>query len=88
VAFFVKSNTMSLFKRIFLKRTKKPLIKGLRSLKKTCFRRLSRAVVGKDKVDAEVLDDLEEVLIGADVGIDTTIKIIQRIEERVLETST
>ena len=74
---------MSLFKRIFSKENKETLDKGLEKSKENMFSRLSRAVVGKDKVDAEVLDDLEEVLIGADVGIDTTIKIIERIEERV-----
>ncbi len=74
---------MSLFKRIFSKENKETLDKGLEKSKENMFSRLSRAVVGKDKVDAEVLDDLEEVLIGADVGIDTTIRIIERIEERV-----
>jgi fused signal recognition particle receptor len=83
VAFFVKSNSMSLFKRIFSKDNKETLDKGLEKSKENMFSRLSRAVVGKDKVDADVLDDLEEVLIGADVGIDTTIKIIERIEARV-----
>ncbi len=51
--------------------------------KDNLFKRISKAVVGKSKVDDEVLDELEEILIGADVGIDTTIKIIKRIEERV-----
>lgn len=74
---------MSLFKRIFSKENKETLDKGLEKSKENMFSRLSRAVVGKDTVDAEVLDDLEEVLIGADVGIDTTIRIIERIEERV-----
>ena len=74
---------MSLFKRIFSKETKESLDKGLEKSKESMFSKLSRAVVGKDKVDADVLDDLEEVLIGADVGVETTIRIIQRIEERV-----
>ena len=74
---------MSLFKRIFNRETKESLDKGLEKSKESMFSKLSRAVVGKDKVDAEVLDELEEVLIGADVGVETTIRIIERIEERV-----
>lgn len=74
---------MSLFERIFSKENKDSLDKGLEKTKAGVFSRLSRAMVGKDKVDAEVLDDLEEVLIGADVGVETTVKIIERIENRV-----
>ena len=74
---------MSLFKRIFTKENKESLDKGLEKTKEGVFSKLSRAVVGKDKVDDEVLDNLEEVLIGADVGVDTTVRIIKRIEARV-----
>ncbi len=74
---------MSLFKRIFSKENKESLDKGLEKTKAGVFAKLSRAVVGKDKVDAEVLDNLEEVLIGADVGVETTVRIISRIEARV-----
>ena len=59
------------------------LNKGLEKTKDTFFSRLSKAVVGKDKVDDEVLDELEEILISSDVGVGTTVKIIERIEERV-----
>jgi len=62
---------------------KKTLDKGLAKTKESVFKKLSRAVVGKSKVDDEVLDNLEEVLITSDVGVDTTLKIIERIEERV-----
>jgi fused signal recognition particle receptor len=59
------------------------LEKGLEKTKESVFKKLSRVVVGKSKVDDEVLDNLEEVLISSDVGVDTTIKIIERIENRV-----
>jgi fused signal recognition particle receptor len=62
---------------------KESLNRGLEKTKESVFSRLSRAVVGKSKVDDEVLDNLEEMLIASDVGVATTIKIIQRIEERV-----
>ncbi|MEE4215794.1 MAG: signal recognition particle-docking protein FtsY [Bacteroidales bacterium] len=62
---------------------KKDLDKGLEKTKENVFRKLSRAVVGKSRVDDEVLDNLEEVLISSDVGVDTTIRIIERIEKRV-----
>ncbi len=74
---------MSLFKRIFSKEKKETLDKGLEKSNKSFFGKLSKAVAGKSKVDEEVLDDLEEVLISSDVGVATTIKIIERIEERV-----
>lgn len=73
---------MALF-GIFSKEKKESLDKGLEKSKQSFFGKLSKAVVGKTKVDDEVLDELEEVLITSDVGIDTTLKIIQRIEERV-----
>lgn len=59
------------------------LNKGLEKTKKGLFSRLSRAVLGRSKVDDQVLDDLEEALIASDVGVDTTLRIIDRIEERV-----
>ena len=74
---------MSLFKRIFSKEKKETLDKGLEKTKTTFFSKLSKAVVGKSKVDEDVLDDLEEVLVSSDVGVDTTLKIIDRIEARV-----
>ena len=68
---------------IFGKKKKETLDKGLERSKQSIFGKISKAIAGKSKVDDEVLDDLEEVLITSDVGVDTTIKIIQRIEERV-----
>tara|TARA_B100001109_G_scaffold255683_1_gene260118 strand:+ start:1781 stop:2731 length:951 start_codon:yes stop_codon:yes gene_type:complete len=68
---------------IFSKDKKEALDEGLSKTKESFFGKLSRAVVGKTKVDDEVLDDLEEVLISSDVGVNTTLKIIERIEERV-----
>ena len=68
---------------LFNKSRKESLDKGLEKTKQGVFERLARAVAGKATVDDEVLDDLEEVLIGSDVGVDTTLKIIRRIEERV-----
>lgn len=72
-----------IFKRIFSKEKKESLDKGLEKTKSSFFEKLGKAVVGKSKVDDEVLDDLEDVLISSDVGVATTIKIIERIEERV-----
>ncbi len=62
---------------------KKNLDKGLEKTKESVFKKLSRAVVGKSRVDDEVLDNLEEVLITSDVGVETTLRIIERIESRV-----
>ncbi len=76
---------MSWFKKILGKESKEKLDEGLQKSKSSLFDKLSRAVVGKSKVDEEVLDDLEEVLISSDVGVETTIKIIRRIEERVAQ---
>lgn len=73
---------MALF-GLFSKDKKETLNKGLEKTKTSVLQKLSRAVVGKSKVDDEVLDNLEEVLITSDVGVDTTVKIIKRIEERV-----
>lgn len=74
---------MSLFKKIFNKEKKENLDKGLEKTKTSFFDKMSKAVAGKSKVDDEVLDDLEEVLVSSDVGVNTTVKIINRIEERV-----
>lgn len=74
---------MSLFKKIFSKEKKENLDKGLEKSKASFFEKMSKAVAGKSKVDDEVLDELEEVLVRSDVGVATTIKIINRIEERV-----
>ncbi|MGB5463877.1 MAG: signal recognition particle-docking protein FtsY, partial [Aureibaculum sp.] len=74
---------MSLFKRIFSKEKKETLDKGLEKSKTTFISKLSKAVAGKSKVDEDVLDNLEEVLVSSDVGVATTLKIIDRIEARV-----
>ncbi|MDD6437329.1 MAG: signal recognition particle-docking protein FtsY [Prevotella sp.] len=68
---------------LFNKKKKETLDHGLEKTKQSVFGKLARAVAGKSKVDDDVLDNLEEVLITSDVGVDTTLKIIQRIEERV-----
>ncbi len=74
---------MSLFKKIFSKEKKETLDKGLEKSSTSFLNKLSKAIVGKSKVDEEVLDDLEEILIASDVGVDTTLKIVERIEKRV-----
>jgi fused signal recognition particle receptor len=85
---------MSFFKRIFSSEKKDPIIseeakqsldKGLEQSKTSFFSKLTKAVAGKSKVDDEVLDNLEEVLVSSDVGVETTLKIITRIEERVAQ---
>ncbi len=74
---------MSFFKKIFSSEKKETLDKGLEASKSTFFTKLNKAVAGKSKVDDEVLDNLEEILVSSDVGVNTTLKIIKRIEERV-----
>ena len=74
---------MSFFKKIFSSDKKATLDKGLEKSKSNFFDKLSKAVVGKSKVDADVLDNLEEVLVTSDVGVNTTLKVIDRIEARV-----
>lgn len=74
---------MGLFKKIFTKEKKESLDKGLEKSKTSFFQKVSKAIVGKSRVDDEVLDNLEEILIASDVGVDTTVKVIQRIEQRV-----
>jgi len=73
---------MALF-NFFSKEKKESLDKGLEKTKQSFFSKLARTVVGKSKVDDEVLDNLEEVLITSDVGVETTLKIIEKIEARV-----
>lgn len=68
---------------LFTKKKKETLDNGLAKTKESVFGKIARAVAGKSKVDEEVLDNLEEVLITSDVGVDTTLEIIHRIEERV-----
>ncbi|MCI6702513.1 MAG: signal recognition particle-docking protein FtsY [Prevotellaceae bacterium] len=70
---------------LFNKKNKETLDKGLEKTKQSVFSKLARVVAGKSKVDDEVLDNLEEVLLTSDVGVDTTLKIIRRIEERVAQ---
>ncbi|MDG1158532.1 MAG: signal recognition particle-docking protein FtsY [Flavobacteriales bacterium] len=74
---------MSFFKKIFSREKKETLDKGLEKTKTSVFSKLSKAIAGKSKVDDEVLDNLEEVLVSSDVGVETTLKIIERIEARV-----
>jgi len=74
---------MSFFKKIFSSEKKETLDKGLEKSKTSFFTKLNKAVAGKSKVDDDVLDNLEEVLVSSDVGVNTTLKIIERIEERV-----
>ena len=74
---------MSWFKKIFNKEEKESLDQGLEKSRQGFFEKMTKAVVGKSKVDDEVLDNLEEILIASDVGAATTIKVIERIEERV-----
>jgi fused signal recognition particle receptor len=85
---------MSFFKKIFSsekketplsEQAKQTLDKGLEQTKTSFFSKLTKAVAGKSKVDDEVLDNLEEVLVSSDVGVNTTLKIIERIEKRVAE---
>lgn len=68
---------------LFSKTKKESLDKGLEKTKTGIFSRLAKAIVGKSTVDAEVLDNLEEILVSSDVGVNTTLKIIKRLEERV-----
>ncbi len=74
---------MGLFKKIFSKEKKETLDKGLEKSKTSFLDKLSKAVAGKSKVDDDVLDNLEEVLVTSDVGVNTTLKVIERIEARV-----
>ena len=68
---------MSFFKKIFSSEKKETLDKGLEKTKSSFLGKLSKAVAGKSKVDDEVLDNLEEVLVSSDVGVNTTLKVIE-----------
>lgn len=74
---------MSFFSKFFNKEKKEDLDKGLEKTKTSFLGKLSKAIAGKSTVDIEVLDELENILVSSDVGLDTTVKIIERIEERV-----
>jgi fused signal recognition particle receptor len=74
---------MSFFSRLFSKENKESLDQGLAKTKESLFGKIAKAVAGKSSVDADVLDNLEEILISGDVGVSTTIRIIKKIEERV-----
>ncbi len=74
---------MGIFSKIFSKEKKESLDKGLEKTKTSFFSKLTKAIAGKSDVDADVLDNLEEVLVTSDVGVGTTLKIIKRLEERV-----
>jgi fused signal recognition particle receptor len=74
---------MSFFKKFFSREKEQELEQGLEKTKSSLFQKISKAVAGKSKVDVEVLDELESALISSDVGLDTTVKIIERIEARV-----
>jgi len=74
---------LGLFKKIFKKGEKESLDRGLEKSKKSFFEKMNRFLIGKSRIDDDVLDDLEEVLISSDVGVNTTVKIIKKIEERV-----
>lgn len=74
---------MGFFDKLFGKKEKESLDKGLEKTKENFLSKITKAIAGKSTVDEEVLDNLEEALVGADVGIDTTVQIIERIEKRV-----
>ena len=74
---------MGFFNKLFGKKEKESLDEGLQKTKENFFSKVSKAIAGKNTVDEEVLDDLEEALVTADVGIETTVAIIDRIEKRV-----
>src|SRR5436853_2676602 len=74
---------MSFFEKLFGKKEKESLDTGLQKTKEGFLSKITKAIAGKNTVDEEVLDDLEDALVSADVGIDTTIEIISRIEQRV-----
>ena len=74
---------MGFFNKLFGKKEKESLDQGLQKTKEGFLSKLTKAIAGKSSVDAEVLDSLEDALVGADVGIDTTVQIIERVEKRV-----
>src|SRR3954467_2143914 len=74
---------MGFFNKLFGKKEKESLDEGLQKTKENFFSKVTKAIAGKSTVDEEVLDNLEEALVSADVGIDTTVQIIDRVEKRV-----
>src|SRR6516164_5272527 len=74
---------MGLFNKLFGKKEKESLDEGLQKTKTGFFAKITKAIAGKSTVDDEVLDNLEDALVGADVGIDTTLAIIEKIQSRV-----
>ena len=74
---------MSFFNKLFSREKKESLDQGLQKTKESFLSKIGRAIAGKSTVDTEVLDNLEEALVSADVGVDTTVKIIDRIEQKV-----
>src|SRR6478735_7141532 len=74
---------MGLFDKLFGKKEKESLDQGLQKTKEGFLSKITKAIAGKSTVDEEVLDNLEDALVSADVGIETTVKIIERIEKRV-----
>lgn len=76
---------MSFFKKFFSKDKEEDLNKGLEKTKESFFTQITKAVAGKSKVDIDFLDDLESILISSDVGLETTVKIIDRLEQKVAE---
>lgn len=79
----ITKTSKSLFSKLFTKQKKESLNKGLQKTSSSFFAKISKVIVGKSKVDDDVLDELEEVLISSDVGVKTTLKIIDKIEARV-----
>ena len=74
---------MSFFNKFFTKEKEEDLNEGLQKTKDSFFGKITKAVAGKSTVDVEFLDELEHILIQSDVGLDTTVKIIERLEEKV-----
>ena len=74
---------MGFFNKLFGKKEKESLDEGLQKTKENFFSKVTKAIAGKSTVDEEVLDNLEEALVSADVGIDTTVAIIEQVEKRV-----
>ena len=74
---------MGFFNKLFSREKKEKLDQGLEKTKTGVWQKISRAVAGKSTIDDEVLDNLEEVFVTSDVGVDTTLEIIDRIQERV-----
>jgi fused signal recognition particle receptor len=82
----LQSTTMGLFDKLFgKKQQQETLDQGMQKTREGFFEKISRAITGKRTVDADVLDDLEQALVSADVGVATTVKIIERLEKRVAQ---